>query len=66
MLQHSHLGTTRSSSRHPTLAYESSNPSTAFKDEAGQNDTLMYVSNKPSAFEAAATPMSSLKSDELS
>ncbi|KAG5597185.1 hypothetical protein H5410_038417 [Solanum commersonii] len=52
--QHSHLGTTSSSSRHPTLAYESSNPSTAFKDEVGQNDTLMCVSKKPSAFKAAA------------
>lgn len=52
--QHSHLGTTSSSSRHPTLAYESSNPSTAFKDEAGQNDTLRCVSKKPSAFKAAA------------
>ncbi|WMV39289.1 hypothetical protein MTR67_032674 [Solanum verrucosum] len=52
--QHSHLGTTSSSSRHPTLADESSNPSTAFKDEAGQNDTLMCVSKKPSAFKAAA------------
>ncbi|KAH0685905.1 hypothetical protein KY284_016458 [Solanum tuberosum] len=65
MLQHSHLGTTSSSSRHPTLAYESSNPSTTFKDEAGQNDTLMYVSKKPSAFEKVAAPMNSLKSDEL-
>ncbi|KAL3333020.1 hypothetical protein AABB24_033205 [Solanum stoloniferum] len=48
--QHSHLGTPSSSSRHPTLADESSKPSTAFKDEAGQNDT----SKKPSAFKAAA------------
>lgn len=52
--QDSHLGTTSNNSRHPTLAYESSNPSTASKDEAGQNDTLMCVSNKPSAFKAAA------------
>ncbi|MCD7459223.1 hypothetical protein HAX54_040352, partial [Datura stramonium] len=64
----SHLGTTASTSRHPTLADESSNPSSAFKDEAGQsegagqNDTLMCasefntssVSKKPSAFKAAA------------
>ncbi|XP_015081000.1 uncharacterized protein LOC107024525 [Solanum pennellii] len=49
--QDSHLGTTSNNSRHPTLADESSNPSTASKDEAGQNDTLMCV---PSAFKAAA------------
>lgn len=52
--QDSHLGTTSNNSRHPTLADESSNPSTASKDEAGQNDTLMCVSKKPSAFKAAA------------
>lgn len=65
----SHLGTTTiSSSRHPTLADESSNPSSAFKDDAeskgagGQNDTLIYASEfntssaskKPSAFNTAA------------
>lgn len=64
----SDLGTTTSSSRHPTLADESSNPSSAFKDEAaqsegaGRNDTVMSasefnmssVSKKPSAFKAAA------------
>lgn len=64
----SHLGTTTSNSRHPTLADESSNPLSAFKDEAGkskgagQNDTLMYASEfntrsaskKSSAFKAAA------------
>ncbi|PHT76712.1 hypothetical protein T459_20234, partial [Capsicum annuum] len=64
----SHLGTTTSSSSHPTLDDESSKPSTAFKDEAGpskgsgQNDTLIRtsefntssVSKKPSAFKAAA------------
>ncbi|KAH0653799.1 hypothetical protein KY289_031477 [Solanum tuberosum] len=60
-----HLGTTSSSSKHPTLAYESSNPLTAFKDEAGQNDTLMCVSKKSPTFEAAIAPMNSLKSDEL-
>ncbi|KAJ8532132.1 hypothetical protein K7X08_012055 [Anisodus acutangulus] len=62
----SHLATKTSSSRHPTLADESSNPSSISKDEAGQsegagqNDTLMFefntssVSKKPSAFKAAA------------
>ncbi|CAN4103275.1 unnamed protein product [Withania somnifera] len=64
----SHMGTTTSHSRLPTLADESSNPSNAFKDEtgqsegAGQNDILMCasevntspVSKKSSAFKAAA------------
>ncbi|XP_060188191.1 protein ECERIFERUM 16 [Lycium barbarum] len=64
----SHLSSTTSRSRHPTLADESSNPSSAFKDEvgqsegAGQNDKSMFasefntssVAKKPTAFKAAA------------
>ncbi|KAJ8568024.1 hypothetical protein K7X08_020746 [Anisodus acutangulus] len=48
----SHLGTTTSSSRHPTLADESSHPWSAFKDEAGQCEGA--VGKKLSAFKAAA------------
>lgn len=49
------MGTTRKSRRHQTLAYESSELSTTFKDELGQNDTLIYVSEKPSRFEGITT-----------
>ncbi|KAK4342311.1 hypothetical protein RND71_038127 [Anisodus tanguticus] len=63
----SHLATKTSSSRHPTLADESSNPSNISKDEAGQSEgsgqndmfasefNTSSVSKKPSAFKAAAT-----------
>lgn len=51
----SHMGTTRKSRRHQTLAYEYSELSTTFKDELGQNDTLIYVSEKPSRFEGITT-----------